>query len=56
MTDRNEQRGELRQDERDPKLDREPQEDARPNKAQSTDDRGRDANRDGSDSNENRGS
>ena len=52
MTDRNEQRGELRQDERDPMLDPEPQEDARPNIAQSVDERGRDANRDGSESNE----
>jgi hypothetical protein len=51
MTDRNEQRGELRQDERDPKLEPEPQQDARPNKAQSVDDRGRDKNRDGSQSN-----
>ena len=51
MTDRNQQRGELRRDERDPKLEPEPQEHARPNKAQSVDERGRDANRDGTESN-----
>lgn len=53
MTDGNERRGELRRDERDPKSEREPQESARPNNSQSVDERGRDANRDGSDSNEN---
>jgi hypothetical protein len=51
MTDRNERRGELRTDQRDPDAEREPQEDARPNNAQSEDNRSRDKNRDGSDSN-----
>ena len=51
MTDRNEKRGELRSDERDPKLEPEPQEDVRPNHARSVEEGGRDANRDGSDSN-----
>ena len=50
MTDRNEARGELRLDERDPKREREPQQGARPNKAPSADERGRDKNRQGSDS------
>ena len=51
MSDRNQQPGELRQDERDPKFEREPQEQARPNSSRSVDDRGRDVNRDGSESN-----
>lgn len=50
MTDGQEKRGEQRIDERDPETDREPQEEARRNKAQSVDKEGRDANRDGSDS------
>ena len=50
MTDRQEKRGEQRIDERDPKLEREPQEEARRNRAQSVDEEGRDTNRDGSDS------
>lgn len=51
MTDRQEKRGEQRIDERDPKTEREPQEEARRNNAQSVDKEGRDANRDGSESN-----
>jgi hypothetical protein len=51
MTDRQENRGEQRTDERDPNLEREPQEEARRNRAQSVDEEGRDANRDGSESN-----
>jgi hypothetical protein len=50
MTDRQEQRGEQRIDERDPKREPEPQEGARRNTAQSVDNKGRDAKRDGSDS------
>ena len=52
MTDRTEKRGEQRVDQRDPKLEREPQEGARRNTAQSPDEGGRDARRQGSDSNE----
>jgi len=52
MTDRNEERGEVRKDQRDLDREREPQENARPNSAQSADTRGRDKNRGGSDSNE----
>jgi hypothetical protein len=48
MTDRQEKRGEQRRDERDPEP--EPQEDARGNKARSVEQGGRDANRDGSES------
>jgi hypothetical protein len=51
MSDGNQQPRELRQDERDPKFEREPQEQARPDSSQRIDDRGRDVNRDGSDSN-----
>lgn len=51
MTDRQEKRGEQRIDERNPKLEHEPQERARRNNAQSGDKKGRDANRDGSESN-----
>jgi hypothetical protein len=51
MTDRPEKRGEQRRDERDPKLEREPQEEAGPNNARSVENGGRDANRDGSESN-----
>ena len=50
MTDRQEKRGEQRIDERDPEADREPQEEARRNNAQSVDKTGRDANRSGSES------
>jgi hypothetical protein len=50
MTDRHKSRGEQRHDERDPKLEREPQAEAQRNNARSTEQRGRDANRDGSDS------
>jgi hypothetical protein len=50
MTDRQEKRGEQRIDERDPEAEREPQEEARRNNAQSVDKEGRDINRDGSES------
>jgi hypothetical protein len=50
MTDRNEKRGEQRRDQTDLGQRPEPQEDARPNRARSVDDRGRDARRDGSES------
>lgn len=51
MTDRNTERGEQRKDERDPRVEQEPQEDAQPNFSRSEDDRGRDKGRPGSDSN-----
>jgi len=50
MTDRQEKRGEQRIDECDPKLEGEPQEEARRNNARSVDNEGRDANRNGSES------
>ena len=50
MTDRDTERGELRKDQPDPRGGREPHEDARPNPMPSTDDKGRDAGRPGSES------
>jgi hypothetical protein len=49
MIDRQDKRGQQRTGERDPKLEREPQEEARRNRAQSVGEEGRDANLDGSD-------
>ena len=51
MTDRKTERGERRRDQRDPLVEREPQQDARPNPARSRDERGSDAHRSGSESN-----
>jgi hypothetical protein len=51
MTDRNEKRGERRRDQTDLDQRPEPQEEARPNRAQSVDNRGRDVGRNGSESN-----